>query len=56
MAHDMVLEGVDGASTATIGPGDTAELTVSLEAGDYTLYCSLGNHRAQGMEVSFTVS
>ena len=56
MAHDMVLEGVDGASTASIGPGDTAEFTVTLEAGDYTLYCSLGNHRAQGMEVSFTIS
>ena len=56
MAHDMILEGVDGAGTSTIGPGETAQFTVTLEAGDYTLYCSLGNHRAQGMEVSFTIS
>ena len=56
MGHNVVLEGVDGASTAIIGPGETASFTVTLEAGDYTLFCSVGNHRAQGMEVSFTLS
>ena len=56
MGHNLVLEGVDGASTAIIGPGETASFTVTLEAGDYTLFCSVGNHRAQGMEVSFTLS
>ena len=56
MGHNLVLEGVDGASTAIISPGETASFTVTLEAGDYTLYCSVGNHRAQGMEVSFTLS
>ena len=56
MGHNLVLEGVDGASTAIIGPGETASFTVTLEAGDHTLFCSVGNHRAQGMEVSFTLS
>jgi len=56
MAHDLVIEGVDGAQTATINPGETAEFTVTLEAGDYTFYCSVGNHRAQGMELAFTVT
>ena len=56
MAHDLVIEGVDGAQTATINPGESDEFTVTLEAGDYVIYCSVGNHRAQGMELAFTVS
>jgi len=56
MSHDLVIENVDGAETAVIGPGETAEFTVTLEAGDYVLYCSVSNHRAQGMELSFTLS
>ena len=56
MGHNLVLEGVSGASTAIINSGDTASFTVTLEPGEYTLYCSVGNHRAQGMEVTFTVT
>jgi plastocyanin len=56
MGHDLVIEGLDGASTDIVGPGQSASFTVTLEPGEYTLYCSVGNHRAQGMEVTFTVS
>lgn len=57
MQHDLRIEGGgldDG--TAVIGPGETDSLTVTLEPGTYTIYCSVGNHRAQGMEVEITVS
>lgn len=56
MQHDLVIEGIDGAETPVIAPGDTAEFTVTLEAGEYTMYCSVSNHRSLGMELSFTVS
>ena len=56
MGHDVVLEGGDGGSTSIVSPGGTDSFTVTLEPGTYTLYCSVGNHRAQGMEVTFTVS
>ncbi|WP_156162386.1 cupredoxin domain-containing protein [Demequina iriomotensis] len=56
MAHDLVLEGDPGGATAVIEAGESDSFEVTLEPGTYTLYCSVGNHRAQGMEVEFTVS
>jgi plastocyanin len=58
MAHDLVLErdGRDVARTEVIPPGGTASLQVTLEQGDYVLYCSIGQHRAAGMETDITVS
>ena len=42
--------------TEELQPGDTAELTVELtEAGEYELYCPVGNHRESGMEGSVQV-
>ncbi len=54
--HDLVLEGGPGGSTAAIGPQETDTLTVELEPGTYTLYCSIGNHRGLGMEFEIIVS
>ena len=56
MSHDLVLEDGPGGATSVIGAGETDDFTVTLEPGTYTLYCSVGNHRAQGMEVQITVS
>ncbi|MDN4478609.1 cupredoxin domain-containing protein [Demequina sp. SYSU T00039] len=56
MAHDLVIEGVDGAATAIIGPTETDAFTVTLEPGTYTLYCSVGTHRDLGMELEITVT
>jgi plastocyanin len=42
--------------TEDIQPGETAELTVELtEAGEYELYCPVGNHRDMGMDGSVQV-
>lgn len=56
--HDFVVErdGSDVAGTDTIAPGDSATLTVDLEPGEYVVYCSVGNHRAMGMEMTVTVT
>ncbi len=56
--HDLVVErdGADVAATENIAPGQSATLTVTLEAGEYVFYCSVGNHRAMGMEVQVTVT
>ncbi|SEP15510.1 cupredoxin domain-containing protein [Trujillonella endophytica] len=56
--HDLVVErdGADVGGTDTIGPGQTTSLTVTLEPGEYVFYCSVGNHRAMGMEVTVTVT
>ena len=56
--HDLVVEkdGSDVVRSDSIGPGDSTTLTVTLGAGDYVFYCSLGNHRQMGMETDVTVS
>jgi uncharacterized cupredoxin-like copper-binding protein len=58
MAHDLVLEqdGEDVTGTEVIQPGQSATLEVTLEEGDYVFYCSVGAHRAAGMELPVTVS
>jgi plastocyanin len=55
--HDLVVErdGADVAATENIAPGASATLTVTLEEGDYVFYCSIGNHRAMGMEIPVAV-
>jgi plastocyanin len=40
--------------TETVTGGET-ELTVDLEAGEYTFYCPVGQHRQNGMEGTLTV-
>ena len=56
MPHALEVEG-GGVEEETdeVGPGETAELTVELEAGEYVFYCPVGNHRDQGMEGTLTV-
>ena len=57
LPHNVTLEGsgVDGEATETITEGST-ELTVNLEPGEYTFYCSVDSHRDQGMEGTIVVN
>ncbi|MGY1636559.1 cupredoxin domain-containing protein [Geodermatophilus sp. SYSU D00742] len=58
MPHDFIVErdGEDVAGTEVLQPGGTATLEVTLEEGDYVFYCSVGQHRANGMETAVTVT
>ena len=53
--HNVVID-TDGAK-----PGDTVSkdgesvATAELDAGEYTYYCAVGNHRSAGMEGTLTV-
>jgi plastocyanin len=56
--HDLAVE-QDGntiAKSDSIGPGDTTTLSVDLAPGQYVFYCSIGNHRAMGMELTVEVT
>lgn len=57
MGHDMVITGpgVDE-GTPVINPGETAELTVTLEPGTYEVWCSVPTHRGRGMLAIIEVS
>ncbi len=53
--HDWVLDEFD-AATEQVRPGNPTSVTfVANEAGTYEYYCSVGNHRAQGMVGTLTV-
>jgi plastocyanin len=56
--HDLAVEedGTTEAKSDKIGPGESTTLTVDLDAGEYVFYCSIGNHRAMGMELTVQVS
>jgi plastocyanin len=58
-SHDLVVEegGNDVAGTdGNIAPGESATFSVSLDPGQYVFYCSVGNHRAMGMELTVQVT
>jgi plastocyanin len=56
--HDLRLRRVGGKKiwgTRVVAPEDTVTLSAKLPAGRYKLWCSLGDHRALGMEATLTV-
>jgi plastocyanin len=57
VTHDVCLEGPTGdqiGCSETISQS-TASVSESLDAGKYTFYCSVDEHRAAGMEGTLTV-
>ena len=54
--HDVVIEEADDASVVLVDPGETGTGTIDLEAGTYTVYCSIPGHREAGMEATLNVS
>jgi plastocyanin len=54
--HDFVIEEVgDVDVVGMVAPGESATGTIELEAGTYTVYCSVPGHRAAGMEATLDV-
>lgn len=54
--HDLRIAGYDvGTKVISAGQSETFEF-VADEAGDFQYYCSVGNHRAQGMWGTLTVT
>ncbi|MGH2368483.1 MAG: LPXTG cell wall anchor domain-containing protein, partial [Chloroflexota bacterium] len=57
--HNLAIDGngVDlHPSTANLMDGQSGTISFpALQPGTYSLYCPVGRHRAQGMEVQFTV-
>ncbi|HEX6115504.1 MAG TPA: plastocyanin/azurin family copper-binding protein [Solirubrobacterales bacterium] len=52
--HNLTVEGTDLA-TSDLDGGDSEELTVDLDPGDYEIICSIADHAAQGMTGTLTV-
>jgi hypothetical protein len=57
--HDLALRRVGGTRTYRIGivhPGEVRELETRLRAGRFVLWCTLADHRSQGMRATLRVS
>ena len=53
--HDLRVDETGDEIIGVIDPGETATGSVTLDAGTYTLYCSVVGHREAGMEASLDV-
>ena len=54
--HNVVIDGgTNDKPGETVGKGAKSVASADLEAGEYTYYCAVGNHRAEGMEGTLTV-
>ena len=53
--HAVEVEGNGVEEESEQITGGETELTVDLEAGEYTFYCPVGQHRQNGMEGTLTV-
>lgn len=58
MTHSFEVEGngVEESLEDDLEPNQTASLEVELEPGTYTVYCPIGDHADQGMELELTVT
>jgi uncharacterized cupredoxin-like copper-binding protein len=58
MAHNFEIEGegIEESLDEDLDPNQAESLTVELAAGTYTVYCPIGDHREQGMEVQLEVT
>lgn len=57
-SHSFRIEGpgIEGSSVAVLRPGETANLQITLQPGEYKVYCPIGSHSAKGMTMKLTVS
>ena len=58
VVHSLRIEGngIEEQQTRDIGPGESADLAVTLSPGTYELDCPVGNHEELGMRGSVAVA
>ncbi len=56
LPHAVAIDGAEGATPGdTVNKGGKSVAEAELEAGEYTYFCPVGNHRQGGMEGTLTV-
>lgn len=56
--HNFEIEGqgIEESLSQNLQPGESATLTVDLEAGSYEVYCPVGDHEDEGMTMDLEVT
>lgn len=57
MEHNIEIEGqgIEDALENNLKAGESATLQVDLQPGEYRVYCPVGNHAEEGMDMTLTV-
>lgn len=55
--HNLTVQGpgVNTAASPTLPGGGSGEVTVTLQAGSYELWCSVDSHKEKGMDLTVKV-
>lgn len=58
MPHDLAIAGpgVAQQTSPTVQPGESTQLTVTLQKGTYELWCTIDGHRQLGMDLKIQVT
>jgi plastocyanin len=58
ISHNLNIKGpgITDAATSRINAGGSASVTVTLTKGSYELWCSIGSHKASGMDMTIAVA
>jgi plastocyanin len=54
--HGVTIDGNGTESASDVVTGADTSFSVDLKPGKYTFYCPVGDHRAEGMQGTLTVS
>ena len=56
--HSLTIKGPGGVDMTSdkVQGGQSTTMTVTLQPGQYDVYCPIGNHRSMGMDTTLTVS
>jgi len=56
--HSFKIEGpgIDELLSAPVPPGSTGTLKVTLQPGEYKVYCPIGSHEIKGMKITLVVT
>jgi plastocyanin len=56
--HSLTIRGPGGVdqTSDTVQGGGSTTMTVTLQPGEYEVFCPIGNHRAMGMDTTLTVT
>jgi plastocyanin len=56
--HSLTIQGPGGVdqTSDTVQGGGSTTMTVTLQPGEYEVFCPIGNHRAMGMDTTLTVT
>jgi uncharacterized cupredoxin-like copper-binding protein len=55
LSHNLTIKGPGVDTQATLQPGTTGQVTVTLQRDSYEIWCSVDSHKDRGMDITIQV-